>query len=370
MIFLILLYKLDLKLIYFLFKLLPVDPRKVVFLSRNYDSPTLDFRLVEGELKRIDSGIRTVFLTKRIRGGVFNLIGYYFHTLRQLYHIATTNVCVLDSYIIPVSVLNHRKNLKVIQLWHAMGAIKKFGYQTLDSRYGQEERLSRMMHMHEKYDFIISGSEAMIPFYSKAFNAPENKILPIGLPRIDYIVNEYDNIRRRIQNRFPDLLKKPVILYVPTFRLESDDGIENLVDQIDFDRYTLIIRKHPNDRRRFADDRVTKIDGFSSLELLTAADYVITDYSAISIEASALEKCVYLYVYDYDRYYESNGLNIDLCGQLPGCVFGDAEALMDEIGRGDYNYESIRSFKNKYVINKGDAAGKISGLVFECLALN
>ncbi|MDD2418716.1 MAG: CDP-glycerol glycerophosphotransferase family protein [Oscillospiraceae bacterium] len=364
---LVFLYKLELRLIYFLFKLLPVAPHKVVFLSRNFDSPPLDFRLLETQLKSINPDVKTVFLTKRIHKNIFSLIGYHFHTIRQLYHIATTNVCVLDSYIIPISILNHRKTLKVIQIWHAMGAIKKFGYQTLGFRYGRKARLSRLMHMHEKYDHIISGSPAMIPFFCKAFNAPESIFLPYGLPRIDYIVNTSNGISRRIKSKYPELSDKPVILYVPTFRLEQDGGIEELVNQIDFDKYTLIIRKHPNDKRSYNDERVAKIDGFSALELLTVADYVITDYSAISIEAAALEKRVYLYVYDYARYFDSNGLNIDLSKELPGCVFGDAAALMDDIKSNSYDQQVIRSFRDKYVINKGDSTQKICRLISSCM---
>lgn len=47
------------------------------------------------------------------------------------------------------------------------------------------------------------------------------------------------------------------------------------------------------------------------------ADYVVTDYSAITIEAAALEKQIYFYVYDYEQYCESNGLNLDLFELFP-----------------------------------------------------
>jgi CDP-ribitol ribitolphosphotransferase len=138
---LIRIFILHIKIIYSIFKLLPVDSHKVVFLSRNFDTPPLDFRLLENELNKNFTGYKTVFLTRRIRGGIPNMIGYYFHIIRQLFHIATTNVCVIDSYIIPISVLNHRKDLRVIQIWHSMGAIKKFGYQTLGKIYGIDTKL-------------------------------------------------------------------------------------------------------------------------------------------------------------------------------------------------------------------------------------
>lgn len=366
MVFLIILFKLHIKLIYFLLKLLPVDNHKVVFLSRNTDTAPLDFKLLDDELKSRANNLRTVFLTKRIKSGLPGMLGYYFHIMRQLYHVATTNVCVIDSYIIPISVLNHRRSLRVIQIWHAMGAIKKFGYQTVGSKYGRDSKLSALMNMHEKYDVIISGSYNMIPFYSEAFNAARERFLPVGLPRIDYIVGEYKRIRRNIFKKYPKLKDKPVILYVPTFRREKDGGIDRIIDSVDFDKYTFIIKKHPNDKREYEDKRVTAVLGFSALELITVADYVITDYSAISIEASALLKRVYFYVYDYERYIESNGLNIDLYEEMPGCVFSDPGLLMEEIKRGEYNFNAVRLFKEKYVINNGYAAKYICDLIDEC----
>ena len=44
------------------------------------------------------------------------------------------SVCVLDSYWPAVSVLHHKKQLAVIQMWHAMGKIKKSGYQSLGKK--------------------------------------------------------------------------------------------------------------------------------------------------------------------------------------------------------------------------------------------
>ena len=41
-----------------------------------------------------------------------------------MYHLATSRACIVDTYIIPVSILKHRDELIIIQIWHALGAIK------------------------------------------------------------------------------------------------------------------------------------------------------------------------------------------------------------------------------------------------------
>ena len=65
---LIFIFNLHLKLLYFLFKLLPVDKRKVVFLSRNFDSPSLDYRLLNDELKKAILNYTRFFYSKNPQG--------------------------------------------------------------------------------------------------------------------------------------------------------------------------------------------------------------------------------------------------------------------------------------------------------------
>ena len=57
-----------------------------------------------------------------------------------MYYLATSKVCLIDTYIIPVSILNHKKELTIIQLCHGIGNIKKFGYQTLKNESGKNEK--------------------------------------------------------------------------------------------------------------------------------------------------------------------------------------------------------------------------------------
>ena len=46
---------------------------------------------------------------------------------KQMYHLATSRVVVLDSYCIVASVLKKKKGTTIIQMWHALGSFKKFG---------------------------------------------------------------------------------------------------------------------------------------------------------------------------------------------------------------------------------------------------
>ena len=74
-----------------------------------------------------------------------------------------------------ISVVHHKKELKVIQIWHSMGAIKKFGLQVKKDK--REEMEARIMHMHENYDVIVSSSKAMTPYFAEAFGYSEDKFI-------------------------------------------------------------------------------------------------------------------------------------------------------------------------------------------------
>lgn len=356
-------YKINLKAIYFILKLLPLNKKKVVFLSRQSDKPSLDFLLLQKQIKEKCPDAEMVFLTKKFEKSFIKLIEYYFHTLKQMYHIATAKVCVLDSYIIPISILKHRKSLKVMQIWHAIGAIKKFGYQTLLKEYGRDLKLSKSMNMHSNYDTIISGSEAMVPFFCEAFNADREVFINCGLPKIDYLIQNKEKIKEELRNKYPIFNNKKVILYAPTFRVYKVDAAYNLCEYINYDKYVFITKHHPNDNNYNTDDRVSCFDEISTLDLLAAADIVITDYSAVSLEAAAINKPIYFYMHDYADYEKNNGLNINLFNEFPGCAFESPQDLIKAIEEDNYDMTLVEKFKRKYVANDGNSSEQITDII-------
>ena len=81
------------------------------------------------------------------------------------------------------------------------------------------------------------------------------------------------------------------------------------------------------------------------------ADYVITDYSAIAIEASILNKPLYLYIYDLEKYKKYEGVNIDLYKELPGYVFEDIKDIKKYMDKNKYNMKTLDKYRKKYVTN-------------------
>ena len=82
---------------------------------------------------------------------------------------------------------------------------------------------------------------------------------------------------------------------------------------------------------------------------MSFADYIITDYSAVAIEASVLNKPLFLYVYDIEEYGNNRGLNVELTKELKSSTSKSYKDIMKIIQEGTYNFDELTKFKNKYV---------------------
>lgn len=337
-----------LRFIYLFFKPLPLR-NQVTIISRQSDEPTLDIRLLEECLNK--NGIKTRVLTKALKKTFTGVIAYCFQMLQQMYYIATSKVIVIDGYCILVSVLP-KKNQKVIQMWHALGAIKKFGWQNTDSPDGHSRSLSETMNMHKNYDYVLAPGALTGKFFSEAFDVPEEKVVYYGLPRIDFIRSGNENIPRRIEESYPKIKDKKNVLYVPTFRKNAELDLKTLVSGFDFTEFNLIIKKHFLDKGDYswAERSGAIIDNcYSSMEWLQICEKVITDYSAIAFEAAILDRELYIYQPDVSDYTNNVGLNIDLSKEAIGeYVCKSEKALFDKL-KEPYRKEAVITFCKKYI---------------------
>lgn len=347
-------------IIYLLMKLFPTK-HQIVMISRQSNNITLDFELIKNELNEKYENLKVVVLCKKIESGIKNKILYCVYILKMMHYLATSKICIIDSYCIPVSILKHKKGLIVIQIWHASGAVKKFGYQILDKKEGSSAFIAKLMCMHKNYDYVIAPSEVTKDIFSEAFHVPKERIIKLGLPRLEYIINPKYDKSNEIYEKYPYLKDKKNILYIPTFRKNQN---VNLVDEIlkitiDKNKYNLIISLHPLDKTNVPDEYL--IDKkYSSFDLIKIADYIITDYSVLSIEASVLRKPIFLLLKDLNEYNEARGLNINLKQELSSFVCENFVEVIDKIDKKEYNMKELHSYKNKYIeINPSNAIEKL-----------
>lgn len=384
MLFMLFIFKWHLRSIYFFIKLFTKRRKRVFFLSRQFNELPLNYEMIIEKLQK--ENIEVKVICKKVSGGVnaiirnekskntkfveiFSAISYYFNLYLQMVYIATSKVVIIDGYNLTTSILKHKKNTTIIQLWHALAAIKKFGYQTIGYPDGLKPKVAKMLCMHKNYNYVISGSKAMNKYFAEAFNIKEEKVIEIGTPTIDYLLKENKEVTENIFKVYPQMKEKINILYSPTFRSDGRDNTEEVIKSIDTKKYNLIITFHPKNKM-IEDKNIICVDRkqFSTFDILRTVDYVITDYSALAIEACVLNKKLLLYVYDYEKYNEENGININLFEELEGSVSKDIKDLIKIIDEEKYNIESYNKFRNKYVSNlNGDSTEKLVKIIKESL---
>ena len=338
------------RFIYFFIKFFTRQKKnKISMLSRQSNNINIDFRLLKEELDKLE-GIEIKISCKKIPEGLGGKIKYCFRMISDMYHIATSKVCIIDGYNIPISSLKHKKGLEIIQIWHAMGAIKKFGYQVLDRREGSSNKIAKIMKMHANYSLITCASNATREFYAEAFNTDRDKIKVLGMPRIDYVLEKNDEINEKtekILQEYPKLKEKKNIVYVPTFRKNETIDLSDLINRIDEEKFNLIIKLHPLDETKIEEKYI--INKYSSVDILKIADYVITDYSAIAFEAAILNKPLYFYLYDIDKYENDRGLNINLMKEMKSCSGKSINEIIDMIENNEYDYDELKRFRERYI---------------------
>jgi len=335
--------------VYGLFKLLP-SQNKITFISRQSNTDTLDFHLLRKETAN-RCGITAVFLTRKLENTLPSMVRYFFHMFAQMYHMATSNVVVLDSYCIMASILSHKENLKIVQIWHASCAIKKFGYQTIDKKHGTSRNTAVWMKMHRNYDFVLSPSDLTSKHFCEGFNVPQKNIVKGGLPRVDYIVAPKEAVREAIRDKYPQVKSKKNVIYAPTFRKGEAIKASALLKMIDSDHYNVIVKTHPLDSsvdHNLSNPNIIFDNEYSVYDWFAVADFVISDYSALIVETALAGIPLFLYIYDLESYQEYTGLNVNLMEEPIGTYcYKDPSKLAKALGE-NYNFQLLHDFKKKY----------------------
>ncbi len=306
--------------------------------------------------------------------GDFQFNFFYKDKFSNFKHLATSKYIFLNDNFFPLAFMNFKNQSKVIQLWHAPGAFKKFGASVDDESKQMLSKISKNI------DYLITSSNNIKKYYSEAFQIEESKIKSLGLPRADYYFENHKNLRADFDLNYPLAKNKKIILYAPTFRDNSEDNnVFNFLDLEKFNKelfndYVLVLRLHPKIKKFFKDNiKSNQIcidcsDFKNEQELLLISNILITDYSSIMIEFSLLNKPTIFFTYDYDRYItKDRGFYFDFKKNVPGPVVYTTDELIAKIKNNDFDKNKIRNFR-KTQFNSFD--GKASKRIVDFLLNN
>lgn len=293
------------------------------------------------------------------------------------YYLLTSKVIVTDDYLKYLRSVKLRDGQKVVQLWHASGAFKRFG---LDA----PSRLTRLeeYNTHSQYSDVCVSSEYVRQFYAHAFGIEPEIVKALGSPRTDVIL---DTEKRKenaeiLKAKHPLLKDKKVYIYFPTFR-EIDGVVCDFDPKIDWEKLNddlnddevFIICRHPVMKKPFFTNafysRVKDYTFEQTSMLLCIADVVITDYSSIIFDASLLDAPMVFYCPDYDDY--ERDFYLDYENDLPGEIVLEDENLLAALRKAKENMlsaDKMQEFKAKEVgACDGNSTKRVSELIMNYL---
>lgn len=207
-------------------------------------------------------------------------------------------------------------------------------------------------------DWAITSSEACVKFTAESLGIPEERVLPLGIPRTDgyFGVSKGDG-RTKLGSI------KRAYLYVPTFR---DPTLGGYFPDINWDKLDtllnedelLVVKRHYFTEKRLVPgehEHILEVSRWDPLfSYLLDADVIITDYSSVMFDGYLMGKPSVLVTddadgylkdrpmyYDYPSFYGSITVNID--GNVHALVAKMREAYRKRHKLGDVERKCIET---------------------------
>ena len=357
-------YKFLYPLIYKLNARAAVDPDKVIFVERRYDTIQDSLKLLYGDLKKnYDFTIHTHCLNQD-----FASSRSYRRSCRRLVRdLATAGVVFLSDANEVVSCLPLRKDTKVTQTWHACGAFKRFGISTGDYLFGESTKEQRRFPKYKNLSLVTVSSPEVVWAYEEAMDLRDHPgvVSPVGVSRTDVFFdrNRAERAYQKLYHLFPAAKGKKVILYAPTYRGWASRA--QAPDRLDYemfskalgDSYVMVVKQHPLIKSRppiegAAGDFARDLSESLSIEdLLMVSDICISDYSSIIFEYALLERPMLFFAYDLDDYNDWRGFYYPFEEMTPGPVCTTNEEMIQWIAQIDetFDRETVTAFREKFM---------------------
>lgn len=326
------------------------------------------------ECRRRDCGFRFQVISHRdYQLKLSNLPGLIRLFTVKAYLLATSSYIFLNDNFLPMAYMDLDPETTVVQFWHGVGSFKKFGA----SSETDEALLHELEEANRRVTYILAGSANIRDHYAQAFMVPREKVLTIGCPQVDYYFRNHsdEKNRKKLEESYPALKGKKLVLYAPTFR-DDPERDRDLLSHFDFDAfsrrlgedYCLGVRLHPQIRRSRVPDGVIDFTDYKNVrQLLCMTDILIADYSSIAVEYSLLERPIILYAFDKEWYLNRDrGFYFDYDETAPGPVVETMDQLITCIRDRAWNLDRVREFAhlhNDYF--DAENASRVADFLFE-----
>lgn len=297
---------------------------------------------------------------------VYDLDNFYTILRKIVPVLKGADIVFCDNYFAFLAGMTFDDRTKVVQLWHADGAIKKFGLEAEYTRKVDSKDRKRYLDVYSKFTHYVVSSKKMSDVFSDNYKT-EFKELKFGyLPTDLYFNSEWmDQSRKKFQEVFHT--DKKILVYTPTYR-ESKETIpldfSKLKDRIG-EEWEIFVKAHPHDKelqQQLSEESgiITNFKGLTLQQLLPSVDCLITDYSSVPFEytlANDQGKIIF-FCYDLERYRQEVGIESDFEQWMPGSLVKTESELFEEIDKhSKSDFQEFNQVWNTYA--NGTAADQL-----------
>jgi CDP-glycerol glycerophosphotransferase (TagB/SpsB family) len=272
-----------------------------------------------------ETGVHTEPLTTR-NMAVNGAVGY----------MKSAAVMVVDNYVAELAAIPD--TIEVYQIWHAAGAIKKFGWDdpATSTRPVADQR--RFQEVYNHFTHIVVGSEKMGDIFQRAYRLPKERIMLTGFPRSDDYVHVADDVP----------VHGDQVLYVPTYR-ESSAEMQAVLrsafaafERVPDKQFT--VKLHPTvqlDELPNLPENV-QLSQADLTRLMPGTGMLITDYSSAVFDYALMVPSgrTVFFCPDYYAYKRTPGLQDDFLKWGIGSVTYTDEELMSAIQNNEAAHEN------------------------------
>ncbi|MGY0024399.1 CDP-glycerol glycerophosphotransferase family protein [Streptomyces sp. YJ-C3] len=281
--------------------------------------------------------------------------------------------------------LDKPKHTTYLQTWHG-SAYKRMGFDEIRHKTQNAPQREQLARAVGRFDHFLVRSERDVKTLARAYRLPEERLMRVGYPRNDRLVETRKRDER--QGRFPRPAlaaglgipdHRTVVLYAPTFRGTPKNrkvrlplDVRAFAEQFG-DTHVLLVRAHYMEAATLPvtpPGTVLDVSAHHDVsELLCLADVLITDYSSIMFDYALLDRPIVHFAPDLDTYAAERGSYFDLRARAGGPVV----ATQDELHRtlagikesdGDWR-EARRAFAAEFgTYDDGGAARAVVDALF------
>ncbi|GAB5617077.1 hypothetical protein JCM31739_19020 [Faecalimonas canis] len=233
-----------------------------------------------------------------------------YSSIKYYYYLATSHF-IITNYRMTLE-FDKRKEQRYIQTWHSslrLKMIEKDAEDTLPKHYVEMAKKDS-----KQIDLLLAGNKKSKEIYENAFWYMGD-YLECGTPQCDLFFQEHNEFYNKVMKGLGLESGKKILLYAPTFRKNHDLSVYNIeydnlkisLEQKFGGEWMILVRLHPHllnevKNLKFNEYIINATSYDDIQELLSVADAVITDYSALMFDYILTKKPCFLYASDYEAY--------------------------------------------------------------------